>query len=112
SILKVLALHATKTLSEFCPSLRGHLRIFQELVDQFDMSYEHPSTAVSPDSQFVEDLLRLIARSDPLIESFPLVSYLFPTGEASYWNYHRSTITCTIFVFFFVRLVRRTFSAR
>src|SRR5204862_7092342 len=73
------------------------------------MSYEHPSTAISPDSQFVKDLLRLIAGSDPLIEGFPLVSYLLPTGEASYWNYLRSTITCTIFVFFAVRLVRRSF---
>src|SRR5437588_8074315 len=98
-----------KTLSEFCPSLRGHLRISQELIDQLDMSYEHPSTAVSPDSQFVKDFLGLVSCSDPLIEGFPLVSYLLPTSEASYWNYHRSTITCTISVFFFVRLVHRTF---
>src|SRR6266516_258643 len=68
------------------------------------MSYEHSSTAVSPDFYFVEDFLGLVACSYPLIEGFPPVSDLLPTGKASYWYYHRATIYLYDFCFLLLAL--------
>jgi len=60
----------------------------RDLFDQIDMANVHPSAAISLEADVVEDLLRVLASSDCILELVIQVCYDFAAAPTTNWYQH------------------------
>jgi len=65
-----------------------------DIVEKVYVTYEHPPTAVSLDTEIVEGTLRIIAALDCLLVLLIDMGNHLAAAPTPYWNQH-SILTCT-----------------